>query len=66
MIFHKRQRPPTTLLEQSELSLNAATVMRDVSFLRSNGGVRDGCRLAMRQHALQWRSSCLLIWPPVG
>ena len=67
MHFHKHRRPPATLLEQSELALNAAAVMRDISLLHAAGGmVRHGCRSVMRQHALQWRNPSLLSSPHTG
>jgi hypothetical protein len=37
--------------------LDAAIVLRDLSFLHHrSGGVSLGCRAVMRQHALQWRN----------
>ena len=56
MNFFDRQNLPLTAAERRDASLNAARVTRDLSFLRTSyGGVRLGCRQAMRQHALQWR-----------
>lgn len=56
MHIHDRQSPAPAREETRASLLNAAIVLRDISFIRHRtGGVSLGCRAIMRQHALQWR-----------
>ena len=56
MHVHDRRPFSPTREELRASMLNAAIVLRDVSFLRHRtGGVSVGCRAIMRQHAMQWR-----------
>jgi hypothetical protein len=56
MICSNIEPHPSGPQEWRDTMLGAAIVLRDVSFLRPrNRCVQLGCRVIMREHALQWR-----------